>query len=763
MLRGRSGGDFRLGGWLVQPAQCRLSKDGRTVQVRAKVMDLLAYLASRQGEVVSKDDLLNDVWGSLAVSESALTRTVTELRHALGDDADHPHLLETIAKRGYRLIGEVEYLETRAGGSPTAPMAPDDGAAGAGDSAPDVRAAALPVGASAARRMARAHGSLALVALVALASAAFLWRSRADSSKAGSGTFVWTTASPLTSFHGSEGAPSFSPDGSQVAFHWNGSSQDNIDVYVAGVGGGEPIRVTTDEVPEGWPAWSPDGRRLAFLRPGARDWEVVVMPALGGTPRLVGRVNPLGLALPFDTHFAHVSGVRLVSWTPDGRWLAVGGVIEGKRGLWLFEADGPGRRQLTDTTQNHSGPAFSADGRRVAFVRHQRGGREGVLHILPLGEDLQPSGPPVALVSAAPLDVISAAWEPGGRSLVYTVGSHHTGSRLWRVRLDADRLSIVGRPELLAVGDQATGLDVAPTGRLVYVAHFRDTGLWRLDLTQPDRGLSATNLPDSTFDELGPAYSPDGTKLMFVSTRSGTEELWIADADGSNVRQMTSLRWCLGEPRWSPDGTRVAFTVDHGGRPDVYLLDVRTGEVKPLTSTPELEYAPHWSPDGAWIYFGRGPIIQDVEMHRVPSSGGPSVRVTRGSGVPAHDGRSVFVFRAMPVSEPSSTGTTAPRFSSSWRTLWQVPLDGGEPRRLAERVDWGSIAAGRRAVYFVSLNSPRESSIEEVEIASGRQRRLATLSMRPARGTALSPDERTLIVSAINAIGANLMVVEPHH
>src|SRR6476659_9973841 len=100
-------GDFRLGDWLVQPALCRLSKDGRTVQVRAKVMDLLAYLAARAGEVIPKDRLLDDVWGSQAISESALTRTVTELRQALGDDAEQPRLLETIPKRGYRLIAPV--------------------------------------------------------------------------------------------------------------------------------------------------------------------------------------------------------------------------------------------------------------------------------------------------------------------------------------------------------------------------------------------------------------------------------------------------------------------------------------------------------------------------------------------------------------------------------------------------------------------------------------------------------------------------------
>jgi len=70
-------------------------------------MDLLTHLAAHSGEVLSKDQLLDGVWGAEAVSESALTRTVTELRQALGEDANNPRLLETIPKRGYRLIGSV--------------------------------------------------------------------------------------------------------------------------------------------------------------------------------------------------------------------------------------------------------------------------------------------------------------------------------------------------------------------------------------------------------------------------------------------------------------------------------------------------------------------------------------------------------------------------------------------------------------------------------------------------------------------------------
>ena len=98
---------FGVGDWRVHPSQCRLTRDDRTVQVRPKVMDLLVALAKRPGIVISKDALLEDVWGTEAVSESALTRTVTELRQALGDSADTPRILETIPKRGYRLLAAV--------------------------------------------------------------------------------------------------------------------------------------------------------------------------------------------------------------------------------------------------------------------------------------------------------------------------------------------------------------------------------------------------------------------------------------------------------------------------------------------------------------------------------------------------------------------------------------------------------------------------------------------------------------------------------
>jgi TolB-like protein/DNA-binding winged helix-turn-helix (wHTH) protein len=104
--------DFRIGRWLVEPASCRVSIDGRSLHVRSKVMELLQYLAAHPLEVVSKDRLLDDVWGTAVLSESALTRTMTELRQALGDDVGAPRFIETIPKRGYRLIAPITPVAT---------------------------------------------------------------------------------------------------------------------------------------------------------------------------------------------------------------------------------------------------------------------------------------------------------------------------------------------------------------------------------------------------------------------------------------------------------------------------------------------------------------------------------------------------------------------------------------------------------------------------------------------------------------------------
>jgi len=99
--------EFYVGEWLVRPSLCRINHGDRVTHLRPKVMDLLVFLARHHGEVISKDRLLNEVWRTDAVSESALTRSITELRQAFGDSIEQPSILETIPKRGYRLVASV--------------------------------------------------------------------------------------------------------------------------------------------------------------------------------------------------------------------------------------------------------------------------------------------------------------------------------------------------------------------------------------------------------------------------------------------------------------------------------------------------------------------------------------------------------------------------------------------------------------------------------------------------------------------------------
>lgn len=101
---------FGVGGWTVEPELNRLTRDSEVVQLEPRTMDLLVFLAERPGEVLSRETLIDGVWRRQFVGEAVLRNAVAALRRALGDRADHPTYIETISKRGYRLIAPVDDL-----------------------------------------------------------------------------------------------------------------------------------------------------------------------------------------------------------------------------------------------------------------------------------------------------------------------------------------------------------------------------------------------------------------------------------------------------------------------------------------------------------------------------------------------------------------------------------------------------------------------------------------------------------------------------
>lgn len=105
------GGAFLLGEWKVEPALNRVSQGGEVVQLEPRVMEVLAFLASRPGQPTAKRDVIDAVWRTEFVAENTLTSAVADLRRVLGDDARSPRYIETISKRGYRVVAEVMLLE----------------------------------------------------------------------------------------------------------------------------------------------------------------------------------------------------------------------------------------------------------------------------------------------------------------------------------------------------------------------------------------------------------------------------------------------------------------------------------------------------------------------------------------------------------------------------------------------------------------------------------------------------------------------------
>src|SRR5215469_11135171 len=95
---------FRIGCWAIHPSQNAISCNGQTSRLEPKVVDVLVCLAEHSGETVSKEQLIRAVWGETFVSDDVLTRCISELRKALEDDPKEPHVIETIPKRGYRLL-----------------------------------------------------------------------------------------------------------------------------------------------------------------------------------------------------------------------------------------------------------------------------------------------------------------------------------------------------------------------------------------------------------------------------------------------------------------------------------------------------------------------------------------------------------------------------------------------------------------------------------------------------------------------------------
>ena len=432
----------------------------------------------------------------------------------------------------------------------------------------------------------------------------------------------------LTSYPGTELSPTFSPDGRQVAFAWNGEKRDNYDIYVKLVDGGDPLRLTHDPADDTAPAWSPDGRFIAFVRNGS----IFLVSPLGGVERK-----------------AADAVTQQVAWTPDAKSIAFNDGRGGEFGaVVLLNLETGERRTLTNPPASILGDsrfAFSPDGKSLVFERFiSISGGLSELYVMHL-----PNGAPRRLQFGGGM----IGWAPGGKDVLV-----QSGGVLWRVPVES------GEPSRIAGLDDVIEPAVSVVShRLAYSRTVSDDNIWSLS------GAEKTPVISSTQQDFNPELSPDGSKIAFTSTRTGFWEIYVSDAQGGHVAQLTSFGDAQADGvRWSPDGRELVFAAFRKANRDIYVVGAEGETPRRITSEPSEEGRPSFSTDGKWIYF-RSNRSGKVEIWKMPRGGGAATQVTQGGGfeaVESLDGTTLYFLRAR-----------------GERGLWSMPSAGGAAQAVA--------------------------------------------------------------------------------
>jgi len=691
---------IRFGRFDLSLGTGELRKDGIRLKLSGQAIEVLRLLAASPGKVVSREELQQKLWpgASFGDPEHGLNAAVNRLRETLGDSANEPKYIETVPGRGYRFIAGLDH-----------PVASSEPEAQAPESTFE----------SPTRRGWKRKAAITVAACVGVAALLYpriapnfeRWRRLNE--------LQHLTIVPLTALPGNVASPTFSPDGSQVAFGWDGESDGKgYDLYVKVISSNKPLRLTYH--PATWlsAAWSPDGRSIAISRvAGEVDAGIYLIPPTGGPERKLA-------AREVGTNFGNE-----ISWSRDGKVLAYLDATPEGLNLFLLSLDTLERTQIQPTCGLAGNPTFSPRGTFLAWVCDDMEGSSSLM-VVRLKDGRQ-----THLLSRSD-QIGGLAWSFDERRIVFS-----SQGALWETSL--------ARPndlEILPLAHDASDLAARPSGRgLVFVQGSSDVNIWRLDLLSSSR--QARKLIASSGEESSPDISPDGNKIAFESTQSGVREIWVSDADGSNAQQITDFHEPMtGTPRWSPDGKLIAFDSRLGGEANIYIVNPHSGLPHKLSVDRRNNEMPSWSINGAWIYFVDA---NDSSVWKVPSNGGHAVPITmRAASVvrESPDGQYVYFVRDEKLWRAQPGGSA----EESMAGMPEVDYLGGE---------WFPTEAG---IYFFS-HANGKATINLFDLRSRQIRPIFTLDKPTPRwigGMPVSKDGKFMLYPQLDSTSSNLMMIE---
>ena len=638
--------DFWIGKYLIRPKYNEVSFGKTTIQVEYKVMQVLLCLASQPGTLISREILLEEVWKGSLVTEETLSRCISLLRKVFKDDAHNPKVIQTIRNKGYRLIAPVTSHKTRE-------------SAITNEGPPQKRNIF-------SKALGIFFGFVFLIFILGV-----LGKASKEKEK------VWKTIR-VTAEKGVESQPAISPDGSRIAYYKYTDLQSEGDVYLTIPGGdGSTKQLTNLPGHETSPVWSPDSKSIAFQHVTATDRALYVLPAIGGTPHLVGKPNEVLF--------------EKIAWLPDSSGLAY---IDRENsaesyGIYFLDIQSGKTERITHPTNQHWGdynPAFSPDGTQMSFLRGVSAGTHGLFLLdLESGEEKQ--------LTINARRALGQVWDPLNKQIIYATSEGYKGT-LWQLQPNTLN-SYQGGQAMNLWGEDPS---IAASGKSIAVedlSYDYDIQMISLNTSQNQAALTELKELNSTKEDHSPAFSPDGQHLVFVSSRSGNAELWLMNWQSKQISKLTSFEGLyLSATSWAPDGSKVLFNAfTSSGNADIYLLELSTLQIQPVLHTEYNEIAPAWAPDGSHFYYGSNQSgTWQIWNYRLDSKA--SRQITKNGG-----------YRAI----PDEVGKLLYFSKYDEIGIWEMTLESEQTKRIIEAVhlyDWGNWLVDDQFIYYASRQSP---------------------------------------------------------
>jgi len=581
----KSAARFCFGLFEADSESGELRRSGSRIRLQAQPFRILICLLEHPGEVVTREDLQQLLWGTDTIVDfdHSLGTAINKLREALGDSADNPRFIETLARRGYRFIAPVAVTGPRH----------EDGAAhpiGAFPASPQKAAPSdpvVPVGAAIVAQRNTFRIALWTITAVALVAAGLVVGSRMAST---------TNTPPLMNqltFSGRvspadplfESFPGTATDGSRIYFPQIENGRGVLAQALIADGETSTLPLPDELAAPSLGDISPDGSRLLLRNhlATAPEQALWIVSTTGGTARkLPGVLAHDATWMPDGAHILYATGDDLYIARDNGAESRQFATLPG-RAFWLrWSPDGSHLRLTLLNSETHTTALWQVDS------------DGGNAHALQLDK-----------WSGAPPAECCGSWTSDGRYYVFQ-SSRGAGSNIWALR---ERGSLFDRRDALIpitngpVDYQAPITEKDGT-RTFFIGLDTKSALLRYDAGSRIFVPFGAGLSNARKVE----FSRDGSWVAWI--RQDDLSLWRSKPDGSSLLELIGRPMQVFTMHWSPDGRQLVLMGRQPGKPwKIYIMDADGGHLVEVLDEGRSEADADWSPDSRTLVFGRLPDL----------------------------------------------------------------------------------------------------------------------------------------------------------